>query len=143
MKRAWIEYREAWQDSPMSYWVHVEADGKPYYEAESFDPPRPGPVPGRGYPRLFVECDGFTFEFSSLAELEECARVLARKALPSTSRACAVRSGGAGPNRHWLSRLPSHVKPWRYRQTAARYLAEAGEALERQLSRDRSRARSS
>lgn len=117
----------------MSYWVHVEADGRPYYEAEAFDPPRPGPVPGRGCAKLFVECDGFTFEFCSLAELEECARVLSQKALPSTLRLSVKRAGAAGPNAHWLSRLPSRVKPWRYRQMAARYLAEAGKALKKEL----------
>lgn len=135
MKRTWTEYSETWQDSPMSYWVHVEADGRPYYEAEAFDPPRPGPVPGRGYATHFVECDGFTFEFSSLAELEECARILSQKALPSTLRLSAKRIGGAGPNGHWLSRLPAHVKPWRYRQKAARYLTEAGKALKQEPSR--------
>lgn len=133
MKRAWIEYRETWQDSPMSYWVHVEADGRPYYEAETFDPPHPGPVPGRGYARLFVECDGFTFEFSSHSELEECVRILSQKNLPSTLRLSASRAGGAGPNSHWLSRLPSDVKPWRYRQKATRYLLEAGEKLKQEL----------
>ena len=129
MKRHWIEYGPAWVDSPLSYWVHVEADDRPYYESERFDPPRPGPVPGRGYARLFVELDGVTLEFSSLAELDHLIEVLSRKALPTTRSLSARRPGGRGPNSHWLSRLPAKAKPWRYRQRAVRYLSEVRGAL--------------
>ena len=40
MKRHWIEYQETRPTCPMTFWVHREADGKPWYEAEEFDPPR-------------------------------------------------------------------------------------------------------
>ena len=132
MKRCWIEYHDGWRDSAMSYQVDVEADGEPYYQAARFSPPRPGPAAGKGHARFFVDCDGFTFEFSSPLELDQCVEVLSQKHLPSTSELSARRLGRLGPNRHWLSRLPARAKPWKYRQLATRHLARARDAFERE-----------
>ena len=111
----------------MTFWVHIEADGKAWYAAEKFDPPAPKPVPGRGWPVYFVEFDGFTFRFASLAEL-------AAASPPSHVRFCrqyrqlsVERGTTAGPNSHWLSRMPKGTKSWRYRERAVRYLLEARE----------------
>jgi tetratricopeptide (TPR) repeat protein len=41
MKKHWIEYSQQWQPSSMSYWVHVETDGRSWFTATSFDPPLP------------------------------------------------------------------------------------------------------
>jgi hypothetical protein len=132
MKKHWIEYRESWAREPMTFWVHIEADGRPWYKAEEFDPPAPKPVPGRGWPVYFVEFDGFTFRFASLAELDVCAATLSRKVLPTTRRLSAERGASAGPNGHWLSRMPKGTKSWRYREKAVRYLLEVREDFVRE-----------
>ncbi|MBM0744484.1 hypothetical protein JOY44_23225 [Phormidium sp. CLA17] len=133
MKKHWIEYRESWaRHEPMTFWVHVEADGKAWYNAEEFDPPAPKPLPGRGWPVYCVEFDGFTFRFASLAELDVCVATLSRKILPTTRRLSTERGMSAGPNSHWLSRMPKGTKSWRYREKAVRYLTEAREDFVRE-----------
>jgi hypothetical protein len=109
----------------MTFWVHREVDDKPWYEAEEFDPPRQAAVPGQGYPVFMVECDGFTFEFSSLSEIRVCIEILAQKLLPRTIDLSRERGARLRPNSHWLSRLPGSVKSWRYREKAVAYLRKA------------------
>ena len=108
--RHWTEHVANWRDEPMAYWVHVEQDGLPWREALSFDPPAPSPEGRKGFPVLCVELAGVIFRFSSQEQLAECVRVLALKPLPTTRSLSAVRGSGAGPNSHWLSRLPGRVK---------------------------------
>jgi len=109
----------------MSFWVHIEADGRPWCDAEQFSPPIPSPVPGKGFPTFHVEFDGFTFTFASLDELNVCLETLSKKLLPTSTQLSAKRGTSVGPNSHWLSRLPAKVKPWRYREKAVAYLAKA------------------
>lgn len=118
-----LEYTDKWLREPMTFWVQVECDGRPWHEAESFDPPAPRPVAGKGYPSFFVEADGLTFEFASLQELAVCIATLSQKTLPSTDRETQKR--GTGPVRHWLNRLPPGTHSWRYRKKAVRILREA------------------
>ena len=126
MKRHWIDYHDTRPQLPMTYWVHREpANGKPWYEATEFDPPREPLVAGRGYPVFHVEVDGFTFSFSSRAEIEECIRVLSQRHMPRALDLANARDGASGLNTHWLSRLPARVKSWKYREKATRYLREA------------------
>jgi hypothetical protein len=100
----------------MTYWVH-DGGGDPTRVV-----PRPAPVPGRGYPRYFVEFDGCQLEFASVDEIRECIRVLGVRNLPTTISLSA--HSHAGPNGHWLSRLPATAKPWRYRERLVPYLSE-------------------
>jgi hypothetical protein len=123
MKRHWITYNELWRPGPMSYWVHIEADGKPYYYAKVFEPPLPRPVPGKGYPYYHVEIDDFTFEFASLEEIDVCISTLSQKHLPSTDKQTDERR--TGPDKHWLNKLPAGVHAWRYRSKAVDYLRKA------------------
>jgi hypothetical protein len=123
MKRHWIEYGENWIASPMSYWVHIEADGSVWGQAGRFDPPKPRPVAGRGYPLFYVEVEDFLFHFASLDELRVCIGTLSERVLPSTLRATKERGEGAiGPNGHWLSRLPARLLGWPRRQRVVKYL---------------------
>ena len=117
----------------MSFWVHIETDGKHWYESAAFDPPIPKAIPGRGWPIFYVEFDGFIFSFASLAEIDVCISTLSKKLLPTTRQLSAERGTMMGPNRHWLSRLPKETKPWRYRQRAIRYLAAAREDFVKEL----------
>ena|SRR5208283_983139 len=123
MKRYRIEYTSEWHRGPMTFWVHIETDGRPWHQADLFDPPAPRPVPGKGFPCYFVEVDGFTFEFSSLHELEVCIETLSKKVLPATDRETQAR--GTGPVQHWLNRLPPGTHSWRYREKAVQVLREA------------------
>lgn len=132
MKRHWIEYRDTPPVCPMTFWVHREADGKPWYEAEKFDPPRQAAVPGRGYPLFKVEYDGFVFEFSSKAEIRECIATLEKKLLPRSIDLSRKRGTRKGPNSHWLSRLPADVKSWKFREGAVAYLRVALATFERE-----------
>lgn len=123
VKRHWIEYGDEWTPGPMSFWVHIETDGQPWYAATHFDPPKPGPVTGRGYARYYVEVEGFTFRFASLWEVRACIQTLAQQVLPSTLRETLGRTRhGPGPNRHWLSRLPARLLPLRRRLRVVDYL---------------------
>jgi hypothetical protein len=130
MKRYWIEYHETWQPGPMSYWVHRPVDHEAWYEATRFDPAIK-PVPAQGFPQYFVEIDGFTFRFASIAELETCVATLSEKHLPSTTAQTAAL--GTGPGAHWLNKLPARTKSWRYREKAVAYLAKAKVAFEKEL----------
>lgn len=123
MKQYRVQYTREWTKGPMTFWVHIEADGQPWYRASRFDPPAPPPVPGRGYPYFLVEVDGFTFEFASLHELDACVRTLSQKMLPSTDRETTARR--TGPSRHWMNRMPGWTHPWRYRAKAIKVLQEA------------------
>ena len=133
MKRHWIEYTEKWMPGPLSYWVHIEADGCDWYNAQFFQPPLPFPVPDKGFPTFWIECDGVMFQFASLDELRACIDILSRKLLPTTIRLAQDRGGNVGPSRHWLSKLPLQAKPWRYREKAVKYLARSLADFEREI----------
>ena len=133
MKKRWITYNEDWHDGPMTYWVHIEADGRSWHEASRFEPPLPTRVPGKGFARFHVEFNGCIFEFASLDELRACIDTLGQKLLPTTIRLSRGRGGEMGPNSHWLSRLPPKAKPWRYREPAVLYLQKSLVWFEREL----------
>lgn len=106
----WIEYVDDWRWTPMAYSVHIEQDGMHWALSEHFDPPAPAEVPHKGYPVLCVDADGIVLRLSSEAQLKECIRILSMKPLPSSLGLSARRGTGAGPNSHWLSRLPARIK---------------------------------
>jgi hypothetical protein len=130
MKRYYVCYTDEWKRGPMTFWVHIEADGHPWYMAERFLPPVPAPVPGKGFPYFFVEVDRFTFEFASLQELDVCIDTLSKKMLPSTHRETQARS--TGPGKHWLNKMPGWTHPWRYRVNAVKVLREARQHFEQE-----------
>lgn len=98
-----------WQHAPLAHWVHVP-DG-----VGGFAPPAPPAIPHRGYALLHVGFGAHELVFSSPAQLDHCIEVLARKPLPTTRQLSALRGSGAGPNGHWLSRLPATLKAPRQR----------------------------
>ncbi len=114
----WIEHTPDWRHEPMAYWVHRQTDGLPWGLAASYDPPAPRPEGRKGYPVLCIASQGFVFRFSSGAQLAECIEILGRKPLPTSRRLSSIRSDVSGPNKHWLSRLPAHIKSPKARQRA-------------------------
>lgn len=127
--RNWIEHTPDWRTEPMAYWVHVESDGNAWRVAASYDPPAPDAEGRNGYPVLCIESQGFVFRFSSAAQLAECVEILGRKPLPTSRRLSSIRGGGHGPNSHWLSRLPGHIKSPKVRQRAVEDLRSVISAM--------------
>jgi hypothetical protein len=115
MPRYWFTYASDWRDAPMAYWTHD-------------DVPPPVAVSHRGFPILHVDSQGFEFVFSSYAQVVECIDVLGQPRLPTTRNLSASRSGGVGPNSHWLSRLPATIKSPASRLRAAADLQRVVEA---------------
>tara|TARA_R110000787_G_scaffold45526_4_gene111027 strand:+ start:846 stop:1310 length:465 start_codon:yes stop_codon:yes gene_type:complete len=122
MKSYQITYWKKPPVSVMTYWVHQPVDAESLGRATLFEPPRPGPVGGEGWPVLMVEVDGVKLVFTSLAELDTYVDVMSRKPLPSTR--VLSRRFPMGPNSHWLSRLPKKAKSPKHRETAVKYLSE-------------------
>ncbi len=116
MKKRRIVYYPTRQEGPMTYWVHLPADGLPWREAQVFDPPLPKPVPGRGFPVFLIEYDGAVLWFASLDQLRVCIDTLSQRVLPSNLRLTRRRGSGYGPSNHWLNRLPLRAMTWPYRQ---------------------------
>lgn len=107
-----------WAHAPLAYWVHVPAaagDG-------GHTPPAPTPVPHRGYPVLQVAIGRHELHFTSPAQLDHCIDVLARTPLPTSRQLSSRRGTGAGPNGHWLSRLPAALKAPRMRARVVKLL---------------------
>jgi hypothetical protein len=105
-----------WRTAPMAFWVHIpEAAG-------AWVPPAPTLIPHHGYAFLHVDVGDVDLQFSAMPQLEHFIDVIGRKPLP-TSRQLSVRRGGAaGPNSHWLSRLPARLKSPKFRAVLAREL---------------------
>lgn len=120
----WIEYAPDWRWAPMAYWVHIEQGTGPWKDAERYLPEAPPFVPHKGYAVICVEFEGVVLRFSSRAQLEECIRILALKPLPTSRRLSALRGHDAGPNGHWLSRLPASIKSPRARAKVVESLVQ-------------------
>ena len=106
----------------MTYWVHLAVDGQPYHLAQTFDPPAPKPIPGKGFPLCFIEFDRAILIFPSLDELRICIQTLDQRVLPSNRILTQKRGGSYGPSNHWLNRLPLRAMTWPYRQKAVKFL---------------------
>ena len=93
-----------------------------------------------GYAILQVPFGAHVLEFCSAAHVQHYIDVLSQKLLPTTMQLSRQRDSGAGPNGHWLSRLPAQLKPYGKRallvkklKTAALHAAEhaPGDAFKR------------
>jgi hypothetical protein len=120
----WIEYTNDWRLEPMAYWVHIEQDGRHWRDSNAYVPPAPPSIPHKGFAVVCIEISGTVLRFSSQAQIEEFVRVLAMKPLPTSKRLSAMRGTGAGPNQHWLSRLPSALKSSRARHRIVELLKQ-------------------
>ncbi len=116
MKKWRIEYREKYTKTPLSFWVHKHLDHEVWIYAKKFEPSLPKAIPGKGFPVLVVNALGVELEFSSIDEAEHFLSVISRKNMPTSTQLSRQRTDKLGPNRHWLSRLPSKIKPWSKRE---------------------------
>jgi hypothetical protein len=133
MKKHWITYSPDRRLGPMAFWVHIEADGNPWYQAQVFDPPFPPSIPGKGYALFYVEFDDALLWFSSLDELRICIETLSQKALPTSTVLSEKRGANYGPSNHWLNRIPLRSMAWPYRQKVLKYLKIALADFENQI----------
>jgi hypothetical protein len=115
--RKWrIEYSKEYQPSPLSFWVHRNLDNDLWSLASKFDPSLPNAIPLKGFPVLLVDALGIELRFSSVEEVEHFLDVISAKNMPTPMQLTKKRNVNYGPNGHWLSRLPSKLKPWGKRE---------------------------
>ena len=124
MKNLRIEFAPRWFPTPLSYWVHKEADGRPWDQARIFEPPLPEPVPARGFPIYVIKIFNFEFRFASRDEIKHCIEVLAHQVLPTPQQLSKQRGGAAVPDHHWLCHFPSRLKAWKMRQAIIKELEQ-------------------
>lgn len=65
---------------------------------------------------LIVNAFEVELAFASVPEVEHFLAVISQKNMPTTQQLSMRRTNKYGPNRHWLSRLPSGIKPWSKRE---------------------------
>lgn len=118
-----FSYVDDWLIAPGAFWVHAPVLDEP----GMFEPAAPTEVPHKGYALLHVELQSFTLVFSSGAQLKHYIEILARKLLPTTRQLSVQRTNHAGPNGHWLSRLPGDLKGPKTRSELVRTLRAARE----------------
>ena len=116
-----FSYVDNWLIAPGAFWVHTPISDKP----GTFEPPAPTEIPHKGYALLHVEFQSSTLVFSSGAQLEHYIAILALKLLPTTRQLSVQRNTQAGPNGHWLSRLPGDLKAPKMRAELVRTLRAA------------------
>ncbi|MDM0036803.1 hypothetical protein QTI33_32035 [Variovorax sp. J22P271] len=112
-------FESDWRTAPMAYWVHVpDTSG-------AWVPPAPVAIPHRGFPALRVEAGEHELVFSSPAQVAHCIEVLSTRPLPTSRQLSLKRGTTAGPNGHWLSRLPAALKSPRRREQLVELLRAA------------------
>jgi len=116
MKKWRIEYFREYRPGPLSFWVHRHLDNEVWTLASKYDPALPKAIPSMGFPVLFVDAPGTELRFASIAEVEHFLEVIGQKNMPTSMQLTKRRNASYGPNGHWLSRLPSALKPWRQRE---------------------------
>jgi hypothetical protein len=104
--RLHFSYEPDWRDAPLAFWVHHPMPDAPSH----FEPQAPNATPHMGFRFLRFEFDKHELVFSSPSQLEHFIAVLNTKPLPTTRQLSAKRMTSAGPNGHWLSRLPAQLK---------------------------------
>jgi hypothetical protein len=120
--KAKTELRSDWRNAPLAYWVHVESPSGSWYGKTTYEPAAPKPQGKKGYPYLIVEYGRETLEFSSREQLDHFVEVLSMSPLPTSRKLSALRGTTAGPNGHWLSRLPAALKRTKQRALLVRAL---------------------
>jgi hypothetical protein len=136
MPRFELRYSPARTPSPVSFWVHRAADpaldAEGWIRADRHHPPMPPAVAGRGFPNLYVEVGERELHFASSVEVRHVIEILSRNPLPTTRALSRARHATAGPNQHWLARLPGELRSSKRRQQLVKLLERALEAVGRE-----------
>jgi len=135
-----IRYSKDFTLSPMTPWVHKSIGGGEEDGPVTYDPPRPLPIPGKGYATFVVPVERFPFTFASLHELDEAIRVLEapvievaetgpKKKLPVYRK---LDPHGAR-TKHWTTRLPKDMLGAARRRKVVFALKQARTAIKKEL----------
>ena len=136
-----IQYNRDFVMSPMTPWVHRSSGGGEEGAPIVYQPPRPLPLPGKGYPTFVITVDRFPFTFASLQELDEAIKVLdqptlevvestgKRKQLPVQRK---LDPHGA-KTKHWTARLPQTMQSWARRRKIVFELKQGRDAIKKAL----------
>lgn len=134
-----IEYNKDFVMSPMTPWVHRRSDGEEGGPA-IYEPPRPLPIPGKGYATFVVRVDSFPFTFASLHEMDEVIKVLDQEVLPQVETKARKQlpvyrklDPYGATSKHWLTRLPKDMQGWRKRRKIVFELNQARTAIKKAL----------
>lgn len=130
MKKAQISYHRLFPWTPVSGWAGARSRG--YVPRISPSGQRMSPTtldhPFRFQRKqwclLKVEFDGVGLVFATPQELDHFIDVLSRNPLPNGGSLIKGRIRPGKPNGHWLSRLPTKARSWKFRQKLCRYLQE-------------------
>lgn len=123
----------------MTPWVHRQIGGGEDGSPVKYDPPRPLPVPGKGYATFVITVDRFPFTFASLHELDEAIHVLELELLPvvDTPKKQLPVYRKLDPHgaktKHWTSRLPKGMQGWAKRRKIAFELKQSRTAIKKAL----------
>ncbi len=126
----------------MTPWVHRSVGGGDEGLPVRYEPPRPSPLPGRGYPMFVITVERFPFAFASLHELDEAIRVLEAPVLqivepagrPNKQLPVQRKLDPHGAKtKHWTSRLPKSMQSWAKRRKIVFELRQARDAIKRAL----------
>lgn len=136
-----ITYNQQYVMGPMTPWVH-KAVGGGEDGPRVYNPPRPLPIPGKGYATFTITVDRFPFSFTSLHELDEAIRVLDEPVLPIADAPAKGKKvlpihrrldpHGAA-NKHWTSRLPPSMQGWAKRRKIVFELKQGRDAIKKEL----------
>ena len=135
-----IEYHREFVMSPMSPWVYRRVSAEEGAPAV-YDPPRPQPIPGRGYPMFVITVDRFPFSFASLTELDEAIKVLDEPVLrvvetagPKKQQPVQRKLDPHGAKqKHWTARLPKSMEGWARRRKIVFELKQGRDAIKKAL----------
>lgn len=135
-----IEYSKDLVLSPMTPWVHKRSGGGEEGGPVTYDPPRPLPIPGKGYATFVVRIDTFPFTFASLHELDEAIQVLEQEVLPQIVQAPKKQlpvfrklDPYGATTKHWVTRLPKNMQGWSKRRKIVFELKQARTAIKKAL----------
>lgn len=127
--------------SPMTPWVHQAVNSDDEHAPVVYDPPRPLPLPGKGYATFVITADRFPFTFASLRELDEAIKALEepvlqvvetqrKKQLPVYRK---LDPHGA-KSKHWTARLPKTIiESWAKRRKIVFELKQGRDAIKKAL----------
>lgn len=134
-----IDYTKQFTLSPMTPWVHRQSGGGEEGTPVVYDPPRPLPIPGKGYATFVITIERFPFTFASLHELDEAIRVLELEVLPVVEGpkknlpVYRKLDPHGAKSKHWTSRLPKSMQGWAKRRKIAFELKQNRTAIKKAL----------
>jgi hypothetical protein len=135
-----IRYDNKFTLSPMTPWVHQRLNNAEEGGPALYEPPRPLPIPGKGYATFVITVDRFPFTFASLHELDEAIRVLEQPVLPEVTGGPKKQlpvyrklDPHGAKNKHWVSRLPQGMQNWAKRRKIVFELRQGRDAIKKAL----------